>query len=104
MMMMTDERMAAEVMRRTRRARAAHKRTLVAAVAAGSLLCVTGVALALPHVTQGLEGGPLRYSASLMGAGAAGGYVLVGVLAFMLGTFTAWLGMRKGARDGHDDR
>ncbi|MDL2318713.1 hypothetical protein LJC74_06525 [Eubacteriales bacterium OttesenSCG-928-A19] len=103
--MITDREMAAEVLRRTalyrrKQAEKRHKMTITISVAA-CLSLIIWLAMWMPSVSSDTVQGRQMYSASLMGAGTAGGYVLVGVLAFMLGTLVSWLGIRAKRQDAH---
>lgn len=99
--MRTTEARCDAVRRRAREmARSRRNRRTVALSAALCLMLVAALALALPRLTAGFSG------AALLAEGA-GGYVLVGVAAFMLAVALTLLCTRlreREKRSGSDDR
>lgn len=94
--MRTSKEMAGEVWRRVEiaeRGEDAKRRKMLSITAAAACLAVViGLSFAMPYFPAGgTAAGTGRYSATLFAQGTAGGYVLVGVLAFMLGAGTALL-------------
>ncbi len=87
----TDERVAAVKQRaaeleRNNRSRRNH--FIGFSAVAASLLFIVGLGFAMPGIIEGLPGDGYTYTgaaASILGSGGAFGYVLVGLLAFVLG-------------------
>ena len=92
--MRTSEEMADEVWRRVdaveRYGQVKKSKIYSIAIMAACLAVVIGLSIAVPSVpaedTAAMEMGG---AATLFSGGAAGGYVLTGVIAFMLGVFAA---------------
>ena len=86
-----EERIAAvkrRVAQRERQKQQRRKRLAVLASVAASLAVIVGAALAMPGFSEKLTAGDYagyEAAASMFSAGAAGGYLLIGLLAFGLG-------------------
>ena len=98
-----DERLQAVKKRASQLRRASAKKAAVAAVAACAAIIV-GLSLAIPKVAAGFSEGGFEYSgltASIFKSGSALGYILMGVLAFVLGVCVTILCYRlKGDSNG----
>ena len=90
--MRTNEERVRLIRRRTaeRKAEARRKKQhlISGACLAACLLLVTGIGALMPGLTKGLTEEPVRHAsgtASLIGSHEAVGYILMGLLAFLLG-------------------
>jgi len=93
---------AEEILRRVElvnKKEAARKRKRYAAIAAaGCLALIVGLSFVIPTaVPDGVvPGAPGATSAAMLAGGAVGGYVLIGVIGFVLGMAVALFSLRGG--------
>ena len=101
-----EERMRLIRKKTLERRRAAHRRGLDALCAALGLLAVTGIGVFMPGAVPPHAGNPAESApgaAALMADHAALGYILMGVLAFLLGVCVTVLLYRLRRRKGRED-
>ncbi len=107
--MRTDRERADEVRRNIRRAERSHCRRCQALAAAGFAAClafILGLSCAMPGIVSRAETvyGGFEAAASIFGSSAAMGYVMVGLLSFVLGVCVTALYYRVKALRAHADR
>ena len=101
----TNMEVAEEILRRVElvnKKEAARKRKRYAAIAAaGCLALIVGLSFVIPNVvTDGVVPDAAGATgAAMLAGGAVGGYVLIGVIGFVLGMAVAVLYMKKAKKD-----
>lgn len=109
--MRTNEERAGLVRKRTAELKRARKnrrqRGIDAAVVAACLLLVAGIATLMPELMADVAEGSVSHAsgaASLVGSHAALGYILMGLLAFLLGMCVTVILYRLRRRNMHQHR
>lgn len=111
--MRTNEERARLIQKRTaeikQEKRKRKQRMLDAVCMAACLLLVIGIGIMMPELTAGTAGGSITHTsgtASLIGSHAALGYIMMGLLAFLLGvcvTVLLYRLRRKNERQRQED-